>query len=1237
MFQQITPVFFPFQGIAAAKKRRLFFQFTLLVVFSACWSALQARSYDWPVYGSGMPGDTTIEAGICEGETYPFDGQMLGVGGIYTATYTASDGSDSVVTLVLTVLPVSQTDLEATICAGEVYAFNGETLDQAGLYTATLEAANGCDSIVRLQLNVLPNVVTNLEASICEGYYYVFQGDTLTVAGNYAAVLTAENGCDSIVRLNLQVVGFYEVTQVASICADDFFVFGNDTLFVDGTYVDSLTALSGGCDSIVTLHLFVLPNISTNVAIQRCEGTSYVFQGDTLTESGVYVEVFDAANGCDSVIVLDLTFVTSFETHLEQTICAGEFYVFGADTLDTEGVYTQTYTAEGGCDSLVNLQLTVLPTSVGTDGATICEGNAFEYNGASLTDAGVYSFTLEGQNGCDSVVTFTLQVLPASESAIEATICNGESYPFFGLELTVSGEYEAILNAENGCDSVIILTLTVLPAPEVTLEAAICAGETYDYNGELLSDAGQYTFVYTAENGCDSTVNLLLTVLPVQNATLNAAICEGDAYLFDGTLITAAGTYTAVFTGENGCDSTVTLELLVLNPQNTAFEATICDNDAYLFNGDTLDAPGTYTAIFTGENGCDSTVVLTLIVLPTQSVNLEASICDGEIFPFAGAALDSSGVYEFVFQGENGCDSLVTLSLTVLPTASGSLSATICAGDAYDYNGELLSDAGDYTFEFQAENGCDSIVTLTLTVLPAPATTIAASICEGGSYTYEGDTLTVSGFYPYVFTAENGCDSTVTLVLEFVGSFETNLTASICDGETYVFGNDTLAASGQYSQLLSAAGGCDSLVNLTLTVLPHVETAISASICAGQAYDFNGETLTESGVYTALLTAGNGCDSTVVLTLSVLPVAGSELSANICANEFYNFGGEALSQAGVYSLTLQAENGCDSVVTLTLTVRPLAETAFAASVCNGGSFEYNGQVLTESGEYQFVYAGAGANGCDSIETLFLTIFPAIPPTAISAAICPGDSYEYNGQVLSAPGTYTFDLSSSVGCDSTVVLTLTELPNVFTEFSANICDGESYPFNGQTLTETGVYTAILTAANGCDSTVILSLTVNVVNTNVSQQGPTITADAVNATYQWINCATNQPIQGATGNSFTATQTGNYAVVVTQNGCVATSTCVFVEVVATYEPLQIGVWTVQPNPAVSSANIWFDEATTRELWLSVFDPTGRLLVQQKVAEGTRGHFLDLSEMPAGILMLRLEDEHGVAVKRLMKAAR
>lgn len=1232
-----------------------------------------------------LPGDTTITATICANETYLFNGEQLYSEGEYTATFTASDGTDSVVTLQLSVLPIALKTLTASICQGETYLFNGQALTQPGEYELGLTAENGCDSIVTLQLTVLPNPLTNLAAAICEGAFYIFQGDTLTESGNYSIVLPAANGCDSIVRLKLDVVTSFDTQIKAAICQGETYLFGGNALGMGGIYVDSLTA-SGGCDSVVTLTLKILPVPATHFSAAICEGAGYVFQGGILTESGIYIEKYTAANGCDSLVLLDLSVVPFFDVALEVSVCDGEKYVFGNDTLGAAGVYVDSLSAAGGCDSIVTLTLTVLPVPHGALEATICEGDTFEYNGEPLTQAGVYEFALTGENGCDSIVAVTLNVLPVSSTSLEASICQGETYDFNGESLTEAGTYTQVLDAENGCDSTVTLQLTVLPVQHTDIEAAICAGESYEFNGDTLTATGEYQFAFAGENGCDSVVTLLLNVLPVLDLTVNVAICTGESYEFNDESLTDAGTYSATFTGPNGCDSTVTLILDVLPVQNTALSATICDGSVYEFNGDALSDAGTYTAVLAGENGCDSTVTLTLTVLPTQNTSLDATICEGESYNYNGETLTDAGVYAFVFEGENGCDSTVALTVTVLPVAQTMIETSICDGGAYEYDGDTLTESGSYEFVFGGQNGCDSIVTVQLTVLPLSGSSLSVAQCEGTFYQFNGDTLTISGTYTAVLTAANGCDSTVTLQLAFVSFFETALEASICPGESYQFGNDTLTESGDYSLTLSAVGGCDSILTLTLTVLPLTESTTDASICAGGSYEFNGEMLTESGTYTATLTGTNGCDSTALLHLTVLPTINTSLDATICSNETYNFNGETLTDAGTYTAVLTAENGCDSTVTLdlavipiqsssfavticagdsytyngqTLTIAgtygfsfdasngcdslvtlhlnvlPLAEGAFAVVNCNGESYEYEGQVLNASGTYQFAFPGAGANGCDSIVTLYLTIFPAIPPTNISASICAGEIYNFYGIPVAAGGTYTADLASATGCDSTVVLHLTVLPVAHTVVNAAICEGEGYQFNGETIFAPGNYTAALVASNGCDSIVNLNLTVKTVNATITLQDGTLTAQATNATFQWIDCANNQPIAGASGSSFTPTVTGEYAVIVTQNGCSNTSGCILVQVVSTFAPLDETAWAIRPNPARSHTTVVLKEAISEETWIEMHDSAGKLLSRQKVAFGAVQIELDLSSLPDGLLLLRLVNVRGASTKRFVKA--
>ncbi len=146
---------------------------------------------------------------------------------------------------------------------------------------------------------------------------------------------------------------------------------------------------------------------------------------------------------------------------------------------------------------------------------------------------------------------------------------------------------------------------------------------------------------------------------------------------------------------------------------------------------------------------------------------------------------------------------------------------------------------------------------------------------------------------------------------------------------------------------------------------------------------------------------------------------------------------------------------------------------------------------------------------------------------------------------SATGTYNDTLFNIASCDSIITFNLTvNFPtNGIDKQTAckayKWIDGNIYTSNNNTAT----FNIIGGAANGCDSLVILDLIVNTANILVSQNNTTLTANAAGAAYQWINCANgNMPINGATNQSYTATSNGSYAVIVTENGCTDTSSCV-----------------------------------------------------------------------------------------------
>ena len=508
----------------------------------------------------------------------------------------------------------------------------------------------------------------------------------------------------------------------------------------------------------------------------------------------------------------------------------------------------------------------------------ICEGNVYTENGFNVSEAGTYTQTLQTVNGCDSIVTLTLTINPVASTTFTAAICEGTSYTENGFNISEAGTYTQNLQTINGCDSIVTLNLTINPVANTTLSAAICEGTTYTENGFNASEAGTYTQNLQTINGCDSIVTLNLTINPVANTTLSAAICEGTTYTENGFNVSEAGTYMQNLQTIDGCDSIVTLTLSVNPIENTTLSAAICEGTTYTENGFNASEAGTYTQNLQTINSCDSIVTLNLTINPVESTNLTAAICEGSAYTENGFNVSEAGTYTQNLQTINGCDSIVTLNLTINPVANTTLSAAICEGTTYTENGFNVSEAGTYMQNLQTIDGCDSIVTLNLSVNPVANTNLAVAICEGSTYSENGFNASEAGTYTQNLQTVNGCDSIVTLNLSINPVADTTIAAAICEGEIYYENGFMASREGTHTQILQTENGCDSVVTLNLTVYPAYQMGIGAVIHEGETYEEYGFSVNEEGTYTQILQTANGCDS--IITLNVVLSSLDEVETN---------------------------------------------------------------------------------------------------------------------------------------------------------------------------------------------------------------------------------------------------------------------------------------------------------------------------------------------------------------------
>jgi N-acetylneuraminic acid mutarotase len=269
------------------------------------------------------------------------------------------------------------------------------------------------------------------------------------------------------------------------------------------------------------------------------------------------------------------------------------------------------------------------------------------------------------------------------------------------------------------------------------------------------------------------------------------------------------------------------------------------------------------------------------------------------------------------------------------------ISFTHLGGSNYTLNGVLTGNMGSTYCMLLAtdEHGASDFTVFEIGVQTNSVSSQNFEICHGDSVFVAGNYQKTTGVYQDILTNSKGCDSIVTSTLVVIPQNITYQIADICDGSGYLFGANILSATGLYSDTLQAFNGCDSIIELNLTVMPSVSSYQAATMCLSDTYTFGNTILTTSGFYYDTLQSSTGCDSVSVLNLTVHTLSTTILHDTIFNSETYFFGNDSLTLEGSYSDTLLTWDGCDSVVILNLSVVPMLATTSVLEQNNAASLQ----------------------------------------------------------------------------------------------------------------------------------------------------------------------------------------------------------------------------------------------------------------------------------------------------------
>ena len=719
----------------------------------------------------------------------------------------------------------------------------------------------------------------------------------------------------STVTYNGTTYSVTSIGEVAFICCSDLI-----TVSIPNSVTSIRERAFDGCSKLTSVNI---PNSVTSIergVFRGCSDLTSVTIPNSVTSIGEMA--FEYCLGLTSINIPNSV------TSIGKTAfygCGGLTSVSIPNSITSIGNETFEY-----CNSLTSVTIPNSVTSIGDDAFKYCSRLTSVTIGNSVTSIGEFAFS-----NCDSLTSVSIPNSVTSIGWGAFSGCRALTSVSIGTGVTSIGEnafyYCGVLNSVKCSASVppsigsssfsSISSTCTLTVSCVSLDAYIGSDWNTCFGGGIMND---------------TTEEFPFEVIASANDLAAGSVDISNGERCNQRILTAtpASCYRFVAWNDGNTNNPRTIRVtqdttLTANFTKTiytgAIQATICSNETYGFNGRVLSTSGAYTDTLQTANGCDSIVTLNLTVNPVANTNLSAAICEGTMYAENGFNASEAGTYTQNLQTVNGCDSIVTLNLTINPVASTNLTAAICEGSVYTENGFNASEAGYYTQTLQTVNGCDSIVTLNLTVNTVESTNLTAAICEGSAYTENGFNVSEAGTYTQNLQTINGCDSIVTLTLSVNPVESTTLSAAICEGTMYAENGFNASEAGTYTQNLQTVNGCDSIVTLNLSVNPVADTTIAAAICEGEIYYENGFMASREGTHTQILQTENGCDSVVILNLTVYPAYQMGIGAVIHEGETYEEYGFNVNEEGTYTQILQTANGCDSIITLNVVLSSLDE------------------------------------------------------------------------------------------------------------------------------------------------------------------------------------------------------------------------------------------------------------------------------------------------------------------------
>jgi len=939
------------------------------------------------------------------------------------------------------------------------------TINAVGTYVLTVTNTNNNCTATDTVLVTLSTANTSStdDVIICQGESYTPPGGTAqTTTGQYVTVIPNTQGCDSTITTNLTVNDSYDITGTPVVECDMYTLPWGQLVNSSGDY-DHLYSSVNSCDSLVTIHVTIKQGYKgTGTPVSGCD--SYTLPWSTVaTSTGNYTHTYQSLNGCDSVVTIHVTINPGYNETGDPVTSCDSYELPWGQMANSTGNYSHTYASLELCDSTVTIHVTI-NNSYNETGDPVVECDTYQLPwGDNATSTGDYSFTYTSILDCDSTVTIHVTINSSyNETGDPISGCVSYTLPWSDVA-SATGDYSHTYTSVEGCDSTVSIHVTINSGYNETGDpVTACVSYTLPWS-DVAGATGDYSHTYTSAEGCDSTVTIHVTINTSFNETGDPVSACVSYTLPWSDVASATGDYSHTYTSEEGCDSTVSIHVTINSSYNETGDPVNTCGTYTLPWGDIINSTGNYMHTYSSEQGCDSTITIHVNINPGyQTIGDPVSACGSHTLPW-GQMVSSNGTYSHTYTSVDGCDSTVSIAVTITTAQSCRIlvrgcgpNNTVCpgqtielcaaAGQGYTYLWSTTATTqcidvtapGTYTVTVTYGVNCSSTCSITINPGQGPSCSISVSGCgnnntlcqgqtaqlcapSGSGYSYSWNTGSTSrcitingpGNYMVTVTKSSGCSSSCNVIISPGQGPNCNISVSGC-------GNNNTLCQGQTAQLCAPSG----------SGYTYLWSNGSHSRCIS----VNGP-----GTYSVTVKKGTGCTSTCSVTLNPAPSPVSDITvngSNLCQGQAlqlcvpnvqgntysWNTGSRSncitINGPGTYTVTVKNSAGCTSTSSKTITSLGSPNSSITISGCGPNNSLCQGQtaqLCVASGQgYSYSWNTGASSRCINVTT---------------------------------SGTYTVTVTNSAGCSSTSSKTIT------------VNGGPSCTISGNTLISNGQWTSL----------------------------------------------------------------------------------------------------------------------------------------------------------------------------------